>query len=161
MSYLDNCKLMICKDCCEQQGNVRVPWGVVNTNNSSEHVCKNCGKQMAETNLIFKEVGIISRISIDWNFYRAMMDLKDKDIIEFNLKLSQFESQIKQSQIANKQQNSTTQKMEERVPKCPTCSSTNIKKIGTGERMGSVIMFGILSKKINKTFKCNNCGHTW
>lgn len=46
-------------------------------------------------------------------------------------------------------------------PKCPTCSSTNIQKIGTGERVASVAMLGIFSKKINKSFKCKNCGYTW
>ena len=46
-------------------------------------------------------------------------------------------------------------------PKCPTCKSTNIRKIGTGERVASVVGLGLLSKKINKTWKCNNCGHTW
>ena len=47
------------------------------------------------------------------------------------------------------------------IPKCPTCGSTNISKIGTGERVASVIGLGLLSKKINKTWKCKNCGHTW
>lgn len=47
------------------------------------------------------------------------------------------------------------------VLKCPTCSSTNIQKIGTGERVASVAMLGIFSKKINKSFKCKNCGYTW
>lgn len=46
-------------------------------------------------------------------------------------------------------------------PKCPTCSSTDIQKIGTGERVVSVAMLGIFSKKINKSFKCKNCGYTW
>ena len=46
-------------------------------------------------------------------------------------------------------------------PKCPHCQSTNIRKIGTGERVVSVVGLGLLSKKINKTWKCNNCGHTW
>lgn len=46
-------------------------------------------------------------------------------------------------------------------PKCPTCSSTNVQKIGGLERAGSVYMFGIFSKKINKSFKCKNCGYTW
>nr|MDE6024513.1 hypothetical protein [Lachnospiraceae bacterium] len=45
-------------------------------------------------------------------------------------------------------------------PKCPTCSSTNVQKIGTGERMASVAMLGMFSKKINKSFKCKNCGYT-
>lgn len=48
-----------------------------------------------------------------------------------------------------------------RVPKCPTCSSTNVQKIGSGERAVSVAMLGIFSKKINKSFKCKNCGYTW
>ena len=47
------------------------------------------------------------------------------------------------------------------VPKCPTCGSTNIRKISTGERMVSVGMLGLFSKKINKSFKCNKCGYTW
>lgn len=46
-------------------------------------------------------------------------------------------------------------------PKCPTCSSTNVQKIGPGERLASITLFGIFSDKINKTFKCNNCGYTW
>ena len=48
-----------------------------------------------------------------------------------------------------------------RVPKCPTCQSTNIRKMGGIERGASIYAFGIFSKKINKTFKCQNCGYTW
>lgn len=47
------------------------------------------------------------------------------------------------------------------TPKCPTCGSTNIEKIGGMERAGSIAMWGIFSKKINKTFKCKKCGYTW
>lgn len=48
-----------------------------------------------------------------------------------------------------------------RVPKCPTCGSLNVRRIPCGERVASVGFFGIFSKKINKTFKCGNCGYTW
>lgn len=48
-----------------------------------------------------------------------------------------------------------------RVPKCPTCQSTNISKIGTINRMISTGLFGLASSKIGKTHKCNNCGTTW
>lgn len=48
-----------------------------------------------------------------------------------------------------------------RVPKCPTCSSTNIRKMSGIERGASIATFGLFSKKINKTFKCNGCGYTW
>lgn len=47
------------------------------------------------------------------------------------------------------------------VPKCPTCGSTNVRKMGGVERGASIAAFGIFSKKINKTFKCGNCGYTW
>lgn len=48
-----------------------------------------------------------------------------------------------------------------RVPKCPTCGSTNIRKISGVERGASIAVFGLFSKKINKSFKCGNCGYTW
>ena len=47
------------------------------------------------------------------------------------------------------------------VPKCPTCGSSNISKIGTINRMVSTGLFGLASSKIGKTHKCNNCGTTW
>lgn len=47
------------------------------------------------------------------------------------------------------------------MPKCPTCGSLNVHHISGGERAVSVGLFGIFSKKINKTFKCSNCGYTW
>ena len=45
--------------------------------------------------------------------------------------------------------------------KCPTCQSTNIRKISGLESGASIAMFGLFSRKINKSFKCNNCGYTW
>ena len=47
------------------------------------------------------------------------------------------------------------------MPKCPTCGSLNVRHISGDERAASVGFFGIFSKKINKTFKCGNCGYTW
>ena len=47
------------------------------------------------------------------------------------------------------------------IPKCPTCQSTKIKKIGSGERAASILTWGLFSKKIQKTFKCEDCGYMW
>lgn len=47
------------------------------------------------------------------------------------------------------------------IPKCPTCQSANIRKMSGLESGASIAMFGLFSRKINKTFKCNNCGYTW
>ncbi|MEG1562296.1 MAG: hypothetical protein RR365_00965 [Bacteroides sp.] len=46
-------------------------------------------------------------------------------------------------------------------PHCPTCGSSSVEKIGGLERGVSVVVLGIFSKKINKSYKCRNCGHTW
>lgn len=47
------------------------------------------------------------------------------------------------------------------IPKCPTCSSTNIKKVSGTSKAISVAMFGLLSQKVKKQFHCNNCGYEW
>ena len=41
--------------------------------------------------------------------------------------------------------------------KCPTCGSTNIKKISTANRIVSTGLFGLASSKIGKQWHCNNC----
>ena len=47
------------------------------------------------------------------------------------------------------------------TPKCPTCQSTHIRKIGTGKRVASIIGFGILSSSIGKTYECLDCKYKW
>ena len=59
------------------------------------------------------------------------------------------------------QQSHSSTSLNFNIPKCPTCQSTNVQKIGIGERAASVAVLGIFSKKINKSFKCKNCGCTW
>lgn len=108
--------------------------------------------QFVDTGLLYEEAIIIRDISEDVSFLEAMIDLKQKDPIEFQLKMSQFKAT--QPQIKAAEESSS-------VPKCPTCNSINVQKIGGLERVGSVAIFGLFSKKINKSFKCGNCGHTW
>lgn len=46
-------------------------------------------------------------------------------------------------------------------PKCPTCGSTNIKKISGTKRFVSTGLFGLASSNIGKTMECKNCGYKW
>lgn len=50
---------------------------------------------------------------------------------------------------------------EAKIPKCPTCQSTNIRHIGGGERAMSVIGLGLFSGKIGKNYECLNCKARW
>lgn len=47
------------------------------------------------------------------------------------------------------------------VPKCPTCGSTNIRRISTLDRAVSIGILGIFSGKIGKNYECLNCKAKW
>lgn len=47
------------------------------------------------------------------------------------------------------------------IPKCPTCNSTNIRKISTTRKVAGVIGFGLLSKTAKSQFECKDCGYKW
>lgn len=58
-----------------------------------------------------------------------------------------------------KNNSSSTDKVN--IPKCPTCQSTDIKKISTASKAGLVFLWGLLSQKVKKQWHCNNCGYEW
>ena len=89
---------------------------------------------------------IKSSPELDQYLFDHREELLEKQSADFNAKMEHGKSILEEKS---------------RVPKCPTCFSTNVQKIGTGERAVSVAMLGIFSKKINKTYKCKNCGYTW
>ena len=102
--------------------------------------------------------GIIKKISTDESFMDAMIKLYETDPIEYQLKIQQFKTQLKQQEQSDAIRK---QERESNRPHCPTCGSTNIKRITGTERAVSVIGLGMFSKKINKSYKCLNCKTTW
>lgn len=115
--------------------------------NSNELICRYCGSdnttdEISKYHITFGDLVKIEKISKNGNFILEMVKLKNENPIEYELKMQQFK------QVSN-------------VPKCPHCQSTNIAKISGTERAASIIGLGIFSKKINKSFKCKDCGYTW
>ena len=110
--------------------------------------CPWCHAKNSMINIDFPplEMYTLLRVSKNRDFVEAMMDLREKNPIEYQLKLSQFELTVKQMDI-EKQKN---------VPKCPKCGSTSIT---TGAR-GVNAFWGFVgaSKTVNR---CGSCGHTW
>lgn len=132
-------------------GGDRIPFNV-----TEDEYCK---MSDYEINQMIEQMGIKPLISTDdaYDIYRAtnsteiidaMIELKQKDIIEYGLKLSQFRTQLSQQQ--------SSRVVEENKVRCPKCKSTSIT---TGAR-GVNFTFGLLgaSKTVNR---CANCGHTW
>lgn len=94
---------------------------------------------------------ILAKISDSTDFYDAMIKLHDDDIIEYELKMSQFRSQVEAQEAEAERK-----KAEESKPRCPKCGSTSI----TAGQKGYSILTGFLGS--NKTVnRCSNCGHTW
>ena len=59
------------------------------------------------------------------------------------------------------QQTPAQPKHEESVPRCPTCNSTNIRKLDVIDRGLSFAVWGIFSSKIGKSMMCKDCGYKW
>lgn len=117
------------------------------------HKAFNCNGILEKINIPCDDMYTIEDISTDKDFIQAMIDLKENDIIEYNIKISQFKTQLQQQKSSKAQTDNT--------PRCPHCKSTNIKPISTINRGASIAMWGMFSKKINKSFECKNCGYTW
>lgn len=109
------------------------------------HKANDCNGKLEELNISWDELSIIEDISTDKSFLQAMIDLKEKDIIEYNLKMSQFKSQLEQQKSRKTQDNKTL--------KCPKCGCTNIQLIN---RKWSPLM-GFMTNKVDRT--CVNCKH--
>ncbi|MBO5093811.1 MAG: hypothetical protein J6C33_05575 [Lachnospiraceae bacterium] len=116
-----------------------------------EYICEVCGNKVIDLKMSSTDYDILTEISSDPKFIESMIKLQESDIVEYNLKMSQFRNQVQQQE----------QTKEKSKPHCPTCGSTNIKPITGTERAASIIGLGIFSKKINKTYKCLNCKSTW
>lgn len=119
-------------------------------------ICPFCNNKLIDTGLPVEDFHLIGEAT-DYNrqVLDLMIELHEKDLIEYQLKLNQFKLQQEQSDAIREQERESSR------PHCPTCGSTNIKKITGTERAASVIGLGIFSKKINKSYKCLKCKCTW
>lgn len=118
------------------------------------YICPICHGKLVDTLITRDEYLVIIEVSNDTSFIQEMMNLKDIDPIEYQLKIQQFKTQLQQQVSHN---TVTTQN----VPHCPTCNSTNIRKISGISKAGSIAVWGIFSRKVHKQWRCNNCGSEW
>lgn len=82
-------------------------------------------------------------------------------VISINDNITGICSKCRGFKTLKKNENNITKTPIQNIPKCPTCSSTNIKKVSGTSKAVSVAMFGLLSQKVKKQFQCNNCGYEW
>ncbi|MGI6096164.1 MAG: hypothetical protein ACOYBL_12160, partial [Lachnospiraceae bacterium] len=90
----------------------------------SECPTEGCGEKLLDIDFPPMDLKVLEKVS-DNNpsFYKAMIDLHDKDIIEYEIKMSQFRTQVKRQEAIESIQNQIH---------CPKCGSTDIGVINCG-----------------------------
>ena len=107
-----------------------------NPNQSNKFICKICGNKMLNKGM------------------------EDKDERKQLKKIYiQNELEKEKEKITKKEVIYPSSQPEENIPKCPTCGSTNIKRISGTKRWLTTGLFGLASSDIGKTMVCKNCGY--
>lgn len=108
--------------------------------------CPWCNSPVEDINISSDDFFLIRKISnFDRTFLESMIELKEKDIIEFQLKINQFKTLSSQQKTEQKSSSSSL--------KCPKCNSTNIQLV---KRKWSLLT-GFLTNKVDRI--CINCKH--
>lgn len=120
-------------------------------------ICPSCKKgKLVDSSLTFEEFELIDDVSnSNREFLETMINLKQSNLIEYQLKLNQFKLQQEQSDAIRKQER------ESNKLHCPMCNSTKVKKISGTAKVAGAAMFGLFSKTARSQFKCENCGYKW
>lgn len=135
--------------------------------------CPECGKEISDKSDKCIHCGFplrstpIIQENINGKYYDVTF-LSDTNIplIRKVIKLNEITNcgLVQAKEIAQKyhiEQESSKPKEEDNRPKCPTCGSTNLSKVSTMSKAGSVFMWGLFSQKVKKTWHCNNCKYEW
>lgn len=132
---------------------------------SNNSICQNCFTENVE----------FAIAEHDSSYYRKMSFEKYGDIIHtsdilieeisknplFDIEKSKITTlKDKENESLNKLLSRSINKNNS-LPKCPTCGSTNIKKISTVKRATHAYMFGLFSKTARSQFECQNCHYKW
>ena len=135
--------------------------------------CPKCNAVLKQTNIPKKDYRKVIREKYNDDFSKAERDYINeyvKDTLDFNLYSKRIEEREKRERETNQAIERTRQKKVEEQrkrealhpqPKCPTCGSTDIKKIHSVAKAAGAVGFGLFSKTARSQFQCKNCGYKW
>lgn len=146
LKFCPNCAEVGCSDDKYFVYHVKGYKGVYDKNEINK--CLECGHDLIDCHISCDDYDVIVHISTDADFLKAMIDLAQKDPIEYQLKISQFKANLAQIQAAKEEENSKVH--------CPKCNSTNI---GVANRGYSLVWGFVGSGKSMNV--CKNCGYKW
>lgn len=125
--------------------------------------CLYCGSSVVDTQITEDDfLAIRTASNFNRQLLEAMIELRQKDVIEYELKMSQFRAQAEQIELAQEQKRhlkAQAERPKRSVPCCPRCHSTNIAEIPFEDQLLDAAVFGALCS--DDTMQCNYCGYTW
>lgn len=153
-------------------------------------ICSNCGAELYESDFALDDMYAEPQIATEENFkegnrrisefegriyqkyikgdpkkeelYRKRIEEDQRIEEEYARRREEEKAELKLSKNAPRPaSNPTPAQVPLNLPHCPTCGSCDVQKISAMSRGTSIILFGLFSKKLGKTFKCNNCGYMW
>lgn len=120
-------------------------------------VCEYCKSELIATEYILKDV--IEHGDVKPEIRKAIFEKYIKDNPMYS---EEAVKQREEKEYRNRLNMPSSYKSKEsNKPKCPTCGSTNVKRITTANRAVSVLTLGILSGKIGKNYECLDCKAKW
>lgn len=146
-------KAIYCKNC-----------GFVSTEcDVKKEICPICKNKLYKTS---QEAGyFVNRIEKSMPTWEDVVRHKYLKNIIFDKEISERRSGIEykkqQDELRKLKSNSSKHEKNKFVPKCPTCGSTNIKKISATSKVIGAATFGLFSRTAKSQFHCNNCGYMW
>ena len=121
--------------------------------NEDATVCPFCGNPIVDTGIDRKDYcALLIASKYNRQMIDAMIELKKKDPIEYEIKMIEFRKESKR--IMDEDDSDI-------MPKCPTCGSINVEKISFGKKLTGGALFGLFSSNVRKTMHCRNCGYKW
>lgn len=96
------------------------------------------------------------------NLVKRKLNLSQSQFAEISEEWKKIRAEVDREYYKKRlEQRNTKHSISQNIPKCPTCGSTNIKRITTANRAVSVLTLGILSGKIGKNYECLDCKAKW
>lgn len=159
----------VCPKCADIYTNVRY--------RNSNGTCIYCGSKLVQTDVTTRELydmtsdeetfdevkdkaRIVANKYGDFQFSETAYNEKRRIQREENEAIKR-RSQASNSSTTSPSFSSATQQSTTNIPKCPTCGSTNIKKISTTSKVVGAGLFGLFSKTARSQFECKDCGYKW
>lgn len=130
-------------------------------------ICENCGTISEFTDNKCKACNNskIIDLEISTQEWFKLTSTQKETIIKNKLSLSDETYELIQEAWRNNKKNiqpmSRPMKtnLQQNIPKCPTCGSTNIEKISTTSKSIGFATVGVFSSNFGKSMHCKNCGY--